>query len=92
MLVYRQGGVARARVSDMADLPRFPATVLAEGALLGLLLPIWQVVIALFVLFAVVVSVRRLARRGPSRMTTALLVTAAAIAGLAVIGVLLQGT
>ncbi|SCL41908.1 hypothetical protein GA0074692_6555 [Micromonospora pallida] len=74
----------------MADLPRSPATLLAEDALLGLLLPIWQLVIALFVLFAVVASVRRLARRGPSRMTTALLVTAAAIAGLAVVGVLLQ--
>ncbi|BCL13428.1 hypothetical protein GCM10017556_11670 [Micromonospora sagamiensis] len=66
--------------------------MLAEDALLGLLLPIWQLVIAVFVLFAVVASVRRLARRGPSRMTTALLVTAAAIAGLAVIGVLLQET
>ncbi|WBB79628.1 hypothetical protein O7606_26380 [Micromonospora sp. WMMD882] len=74
----------------MADLPRSPATVLAEDALLGLLLPFWQVVIGLFVLFALVASVRMLARRGPSRMTTALLVTAAAIAGLAVIGVLLQ--
>ncbi|MEU4570833.1 hypothetical protein CA850_19405 [Micromonospora echinospora] len=76
----------------MADLPRSPTTVLAEDALLGLLLPIWQLVIAVLVLFAVVASVRRLARRGPSRMSTALLVTAAAIAGLAVIGVLLQET
>jgi hypothetical protein len=66
--------------------------VLAEDALLGLLLPVWQLVIAVLVLFAVVASVRRLARRGPSRMTTALLVTAAAIAGLAVVGVLLQET
>ncbi|WP_285790552.1 hypothetical protein [Micromonospora sp. NBRC 101691] len=76
----------------MADLPRSPTSVLAEDALLGLLLPIWQLVIAVLVLFAVVASVRRLARRGPSRMSTALLVTAAAIAGLAVIGVLLQET
>lgn len=76
----------------MADLPGSPATVLAEEAMLGLLLPFWQLVIAVFVLFAVVASVRRLARRGPSRMTTALLVTAAAIAGLTVIGVLLQET
>lgn len=76
----------------MADLPRSSATPLAGEALLGLLLPFWQVVIALFVLVAVVVSVRRLARRGPSRMTTALLVIAAAITGLTVIGVLLQET
>ncbi|MCM0674922.1 hypothetical protein NCC78_09485 [Micromonospora phytophila] len=75
----------------MADLPRSRSTVLAEDALLGLLLPFWQLVIGAFVLFVVVVSVGRLARRGRSRMTTALLVTAAAIAGFAVVGVLLQG-
>ncbi|MBQ1071557.1 hypothetical protein KBX06_00010 [Micromonospora sp. C31] len=75
----------------MADLPRTRVTVLAEDALTGLLLPFWQVVIGAFVLFVVVVSVARLARRGRSRMTTALLVTAAAIAGFAVVGVLLQG-
>ncbi|MCX4389979.1 hypothetical protein OG777_24020 [Micromonospora peucetia] len=75
----------------MDDLPRTRVTVLAEDALLGLLLPFWQVVIGAFVVFVVLVSVARLARRGRSRMTTALLVTAAAIAGLAVVGVLLQG-
>ncbi|MEU9510806.1 hypothetical protein AB0D32_31530 [Micromonospora sp. NPDC048170] len=75
----------------MDDLPPTRVTVLAEDALLGLLLPFWQVVIGAFVLFVVLVSVARLARRGRSRMTTALLVTAAAIAGFAVVGVLLQG-
>ncbi|MEH0972284.1 hypothetical protein V6U77_14250 [Micromonospora sp. CPCC 205546] len=75
----------------MADLPRTRVTLLAEDALTGLLLPFWQVVIGAFVIFVVVVSVARLARRGRSRMTTALLVTAAAIAGFAVVGVLLQG-
>jgi len=75
----------------MDDLPRTRVTVLAEDALLGLLLPFWQVVIGAFVVFVVLVSVTRLARRGRSRMTTALLVTAAAIAGFAVVGVLLQG-
>lgn len=74
----------------MNDLPRSATTVLAEDALLGLLLPIWQLVIGALVLVAVLASVRRLARRGRSRMTTALLVTAAAIAGFAVVGVLLQ--
>ena len=63
----------------------------AEEALLGLLLPFWQVVIGAVVLVVLVLSVGRLARRGRSRMTTALLVTAAAIAGFAVIGVLLEG-
>ncbi|PZF87517.1 hypothetical protein [Micromonospora deserti] len=75
----------------MDDLSRSPTAVLADDALLGLLLPFWQLVIGAFVLFVVVVSVGRLARRGRSRMTTALLVTAAAIAGFAVVGVLLQG-
>ncbi|MFF5182065.1 hypothetical protein ACFY2Q_28995 [Micromonospora sp. NPDC000316] len=67
------------------------ATVFAEEALLGLLLPIWQVVIGAVVLVVLVLSVGRLARRGMSRMTTALLVTAGVIAGLATIGVLLEG-
>ncbi|MFE9954011.1 hypothetical protein [Micromonospora sp. NPDC005299] len=74
----------------MDDVSRFPAATLAEEALLGLLLPFWQLVIGTFVLVIVLASVRRLARRGPSRMTTALLVTAAAIAGLTVVGVLLE--
>jgi hypothetical protein len=66
-------------------------TNVAADAVLGLLLPFWQLVIGGFVLLALVASVRGLARRGPSRMTTGLLVTAAAIIGLAVIGVFLQG-
>ncbi|MFG2104344.1 hypothetical protein ACIBXA_13995 [Micromonospora echinaurantiaca] len=74
----------------MDDVSGPPAAVLAADALLGLLLPFWQLVIGAFVLFVVLVSVARLARRGPSRMSTALLVTAAAIAGFALVGVLLQ--
>ncbi|GAB3943630.1 hypothetical protein [Micromonospora vulcania] len=66
-------------------------TVYAEEALLGLLLPIWQLVIGAFVLLVLVLSVGRLARRGRSRMTTALLVTAAVIVGFTAVGVLLQG-
>ncbi|MEV4546253.1 hypothetical protein [Micromonospora echinaurantiaca] len=75
----------------MDDVSRPVATVLAADPLLGLLLPFWQLVIGAFVLFVVLVSIARLARRGPSRMSTALLVTAAAIAGFALVGVLLQG-
>ncbi|GAA2711791.1 hypothetical protein ACFY2R_27215 [Micromonospora olivasterospora] len=75
----------------MDDASPFPATTLAEEALLGLLLPFWQLVIGAVVLVVILVSLRRLAHRGRSRMTTALLVTAAAIAGLTMIGVLLQG-
>ncbi|MGR6321605.1 hypothetical protein Q2K19_17690 [Micromonospora soli] len=74
----------------MDDVSRSPVATLAEEALLGLLLPFWQLVIGAFVLVVVLVSVGRLARRGPSRMTTALLITAVAIAGFTVIGVLLE--
>ncbi|MBM0228450.1 MULTISPECIES: hypothetical protein [Micromonospora] len=74
----------------MDDVSGRPIAPLAEEALLGLLLPFWQLVIGAFVLFVVLVSLGRLARRGPSRMTTALLITAAAIAGFTVVGVLLE--
>ncbi|MEU2615725.1 hypothetical protein ABZ570_29775 [Micromonospora sp. NPDC007271] len=74
----------------MDDVSRSPVATLAEETLLGLLLPFWQLVIGAFVVFVVLGSVGRLARRGPSRMTTALLVTALAIAGFAVVGVLLE--
>ena len=56
-----------------------PVPALAEDALLGLLLPFWQLVIGAVVLAVLLLSVRRLARRGPSRMTTALLITAEAM-------------
>ncbi len=59
----------------------------ADG-LLATLAPVWQVVIGGCVLVVVVAASARLARRGRSRMTTALLVTGAAAIGLAVIGVL----
>jgi hypothetical protein len=59
----------------------------ADG-LLAMLAPVWQVVIGGCVLVVVIAASARLARRGRSRMTTALLVTGAAAIGLAVIGVL----
>jgi hypothetical membrane protein len=73
----------------MVAVPHEPPS--NADAVLGLLLPIWQLVIGGLVLVALVASVRRLARRGPTRMTTGLLVTAAAILGLALIGVFLEG-
>jgi hypothetical protein len=62
----------------------------AQDALLNLLLPIWQVAIGLCVLAAVVVVGIRLARRGPSRVTTALLLTGGAIAGICALGLLIE--
>jgi hypothetical protein len=67
------------------------ARPLAQDALVTLLTPIWQLVIGALVLVAVLASVRTFVRRGPSRMTTALIVTALAIIGLTTIGVLLSG-
>ncbi|MFY1698691.1 MULTISPECIES: hypothetical protein [unclassified Solwaraspora] len=64
---------------------------LAIDAISALLLPFWQLVIGTVVVLAVVVSVRRLARRGRSRMTNAMLIIAGAILGLAVLGVLTAG-
>ncbi|MEO3926285.1 hypothetical protein ABGB07_20800 [Micromonosporaceae bacterium B7E4] len=74
----------------MAAVASSTQITIAQDSLTALLLPFWQLVIGGLVLVAVVVSVHRLARRGRSRMTTGLLVTASAIIGLAVVGMLLQ--
>ncbi|MPZ27987.1 MAG: hypothetical protein GEV12_16655 [Micromonosporaceae bacterium] len=63
---------------------------LTQDALLNLLLPIWQLAIGLCVLAAVVVVGVRLAQRGPSRVTTALLLTGGAVAGVCAVGLLLE--
>jgi len=65
--------------------------LLAEDALLGMLLPIWQLIIGLCVLLAVAAAFYRLAQRGPSRMTTALLVVGFAVVGVAVLSYLAGG-
>jgi hypothetical protein len=72
-----------------------PAAVGRTGStddpLLGLLFPFWQLAIGCCVLAVMVAALVRIARRGPSRMGTALLVTGAAIVALAVLGSLLSG-
>jgi hypothetical protein len=62
-----------------------------EDGLLAMLAPVWQLIIGGCVLIAVIAASARLARRGRSRMTTALLVTGAAIVGLALLGLLTSG-
>lgn len=62
----------------------------ASDALLDLLAPLWQLVIGLLVLLTVIVSVRRLVRRGPSRMGGALLIFGGAIVCVAVVSYLVQ--
>jgi hypothetical protein len=64
-----------------------PATSAAD-ALLGLLLPFWQLVLGVVILIFVVGATARLARRGRSRMNTAIIVTGVAVLGLMVIGML----
>jgi threonine/homoserine/homoserine lactone efflux protein len=59
--------------------------------LLSILLPFWQMVIGLCVLAAVVVAGVRLARRGRSRINTALLLTGGAVVGICALGILLEG-
>ncbi|SNT41356.1 hypothetical protein SAMN05421812_105417 [Asanoa hainanensis] len=67
------------------------SVVLAEDALLGMLVSFWQLVIGLCVLLALGAAAYRLAARGPSRMTTAMLVTGAAVVGIAVLSYLAGG-
>jgi hypothetical protein len=64
--------------------------VLAADALLDLLLPMWQLVIGVLVLVTVVLSIRRLVMRGPSRMGGALLLVGGAIVCLTVVGYLVE--
>jgi hypothetical protein len=70
---------------------RAATSTATDGGLLAATAPIWQIVIGGCVLLALVAASARLARRGRSRMTTALLVSGAAVVGLAVIGVLTSG-
>jgi hypothetical protein len=62
---------------------------MSHDALLGLLFPLWQVVIGLVVIVVVAVCVRRLIRRGPSRMGRALIVSGGAALAVTAIGILL---
>lgn len=64
--------------------------ILATDAMSDLLMPLWQVVIGLLVLVALVVSVRRLFMRGPSRMGGALLLLGGAVVCVALISYVVQ--
>lgn len=60
----------------------------AGDVVFGLLSPLWQLVIGLFVLVTVAVSMLRLLRRGPSRMGGAMLLIGGALVGIAVVSYL----
>ncbi|GAA0742379.1 hypothetical protein Drose_32240 [Dactylosporangium roseum] len=61
-------------------------------ALMAMLFPLWQLVIGAVVALVLVVATIRLARRGPSRMGTVLLITGGAIVGITVFGILTART
>ena len=63
---------------------------IAADALLGLLSPLWQLVLGGTIIVFVIAASVRLARRGRSRMNTAIIVTGAAVLSLVVIGVLVS--
>ena len=67
-----------------------PSRTLAADALLDMVMPFGQFVIGALVLVTLVVSVRRLLERGPSRMGGAMLLSGGAVIGLAVFGYLVQ--
>ena len=60
----------------------------SSDALLDMLHPAWQALIAGLLLVVTVLGLRRLAVRGPARMTNAVFVTGALIVAVTVIGTL----
>ncbi|GAA1777328.1 hypothetical protein [Luedemannella helvata] len=63
--------------------------VAAEG-LMGLLSPAWQAAIAFCLLGVLLLGLAKLARRGPTRMTNAMVVTAMVIVVITALTVLAQ--
>jgi hypothetical protein len=59
-------------------------------SLLDLLAPFWQGLLGAFVVLTLAVAVVRLARRGRSRMRTAMLVCGGAIVGLALVAIVMS--
>jgi len=62
----------------------------SSDALLGLLIPFWQLIIGLLVVVTVVASVHKLFMRGPSRMGSAMLLVGGAVVCVAVASYLFQ--
>ncbi|GAA1604465.1 hypothetical protein [Actinoplanes couchii] len=63
---------------------------LATDAVLSLIAPLWQWVIGLLVLVTVVLSIRKLLMRGPSRMGGALLMVGGAVVALTALTYLIE--
>ncbi|GAB2595937.1 hypothetical protein Aab01nite_71050 [Paractinoplanes abujensis] len=63
---------------------------LAADVLIDMIMPFGQFLIGTLVLVTLVVSIRRLLERGPSRMGGAMLLSGGAVIGLALVGYLVQ--
>ncbi|WP_127504605.1 hypothetical protein [Actinoplanes solisilvae] len=63
---------------------------LAADVLVDMIMPFGQFLIGTLVLVTLVVSIRRLLERGPSRMGGAMLLSGGAVIGLAIVGYLYQ--
>jgi hypothetical protein len=63
---------------------------LAADVLVDMIMPFGQFLIGALVLVTLVVSVRRLLERGPSRMGGAMLLSGGAVIGFALVGYLIQ--
>jgi hypothetical protein len=60
----------------------------SSDALLGMLHPAWQAVIAGLLLIVTILGIRRLVARGPTRMTNGVFVTGALILAITLVGTL----
>jgi hypothetical protein len=60
----------------------------SSDALLGMLHPAWQALIAGTLLIVTILGIRRLMSRGPTRMSNAVFVTGLLIVGITVVGTL----
>jgi hypothetical protein len=67
----------------VADVPE-------ADALLGLLSPAWRALITICLVVVLLLGLRRLARRGASRMNTGVLVTGGLIVAITALGAIAQ--
>lgn len=63
--------------------------VAGEDALLGMLFPVWQIVIAVCLVIVTIVAGHKLLMRGPSRMSRGVVVAGGAIVGVVLVSFLL---
>jgi len=65
-----------------------PMRLTSEDALLGMLFPMWQLVIAVCLIIVTVVAGHKLLMRGPSRMSRGVVVAGGAVVGVVLLGIL----